>query len=264
MAQGYARWRGRRWAFTLIELLVVIALIAILAAILFPVFARAREKGRQSACLSNLRQLGIAFQMYRDDHAASNPGNGDGGCAGSWGRDWPYWMRGFRWDWLAAQWVPCIYIVPVGQEETGPVNPTWTELKGPVSGVIFPYVKNAPLYLCPSERRTEKLLSYSMNAGAAFIPEMVVDRPSKFAMLIDEQNTLNDGAYHPVTADCPSIVHNGGAVFLFFDGHSKWVRAIQPPRIFNCRLTVPEHLFCWRIPITNDESRRYAPHCQKE
>ncbi|MFQ6131509.1 MAG: prepilin-type N-terminal cleavage/methylation domain-containing protein [Armatimonadota bacterium] len=54
--------------FTLIELLVVIAIIAVLAAILFPVFAQAREKARQASCLSNLKQLGMAMAMYADDH----------------------------------------------------------------------------------------------------------------------------------------------------------------------------------------------------
>lgn len=57
-------WRG----MSLIELLVVIAIIAILAALIFPVFSRAREKGRQAACASNLKQIGLALQMYTDDH----------------------------------------------------------------------------------------------------------------------------------------------------------------------------------------------------
>src|SRR5437899_9305124 len=58
----------RRRAFTLIELLVVIAIIAILAAILFPVFARAREKARQTTCISNLKQIGFALMAYAQDY----------------------------------------------------------------------------------------------------------------------------------------------------------------------------------------------------
>src|SRR5712692_7503045 len=70
--EGPMRTRNRRpfraSAFTLIELLVVIAIIAILAAILFPVFAQARAKARQAACLSNEKQVGTAIMMYVQDY----------------------------------------------------------------------------------------------------------------------------------------------------------------------------------------------------
>ncbi len=62
-----------RAGFTLIELLVVIAIIAVLAAILFPVFAQAREKARQTACLSNLKQMGTAVMMYSLDYDETLP-----------------------------------------------------------------------------------------------------------------------------------------------------------------------------------------------
>ena len=65
--------RTRKRAFTLIELLVVIAIIAILAAILFPVFAQARDRARMSACLSNERQIGTALMMYAQDYDETLP-----------------------------------------------------------------------------------------------------------------------------------------------------------------------------------------------
>src|SRR5579885_2930210 len=82
----YAKRANREKGFTLIELLVVIAIIAILAAILFPVFAQAREAARKSACQSNLKQLGTAILMYKQDydekfpHQLAYQGGGPGGA----------------------------------------------------------------------------------------------------------------------------------------------------------------------------------------
>lgn len=78
----------KRHGFTLIELLVVIAIIAILAAILFPVFAQAREKARSASCQSNLKQLGLGMSMYRQDYDGRFPFGGWDGGTKDGGVDW--------------------------------------------------------------------------------------------------------------------------------------------------------------------------------
>lgn len=76
--------KNNRRGFTLIELLVVIAIIAILAAILFPVFARAREKAKQASCQSNLKQIALAVIMYAGDYDAQMPGYTELNPGNSW------------------------------------------------------------------------------------------------------------------------------------------------------------------------------------
>lgn len=112
----------RRQGFTLIELLVVIAIIAILAAILFPVFARAREKARQASCQSNLKQLSLAFLMYAQDYDEKFPAQNLAHYPGG----------------------PAAYPQDACCVER---NIAWM--------VIQPYTKNTQLLQCPSENETD-------------------------------------------------------------------------------------------------------------
>jgi prepilin-type N-terminal cleavage/methylation domain-containing protein len=109
-------------AFTLIELLVVIAIIAILAALLFPVFAQARGKARQTACLSNLRQAGLAFAMYASDYDGLYPVAVD----------------------PADRYTPQIWAAFPDFEASIPTLPWLHE-------VLQPYVKSREIFHCPGD-----------------------------------------------------------------------------------------------------------------
>jgi prepilin-type N-terminal cleavage/methylation domain-containing protein/prepilin-type processing-associated H-X9-DG protein len=118
-----AALKSQRNAFTLIELLVVIAIIAILAAILFPVFAKARESARKTSCLSNIKQISLGFTMYAQDYDETLPSVpfGDGSCVGGcW--PWTVWPNTPGNGWMAAFYTP-----------------------------LQPYIKNTQILQCPSQ-----------------------------------------------------------------------------------------------------------------
>ena len=266
----------KRRGFTLIELLVVIAIIAILAAILFPVFAQAREKARQASCTSNLKQLTLAFAVYRADYDGRLPGHGQQSSCGSTYQNttYPNWMSGFSIT-NGAQYSSCDTVFQNNYYDLdGPLSNAWKNYKGPQSGALYPYIKNAQVYVCPSDKRPDKMMSYSMNGIAGFMPESLVQRPAKFALLIDEQWTLNDGFFWP-SGDCPSLSHNHGAVFGYFDGHVKWVRAThdytadqlknkQNAYDGSCRTAFKTNVYCPYIPVVGSNMMNYDQFCQTE
>jgi prepilin-type N-terminal cleavage/methylation domain-containing protein/prepilin-type processing-associated H-X9-DG protein len=188
-----------RRGFTLIELLVVIAIIAILASILFPVFAKAREKARQTSCLSNLKQLDMAFQSYAQDYDEQLPMSGV--ATGTAVQPYPY---GY-WLWSSALNV-------------------W-DVRG---GAIYPYIKNSQIYLCPSRKSfVPSGCTYSMNGQCSGASLGMIDDVSGTCMLneadCDDATSSSDGT--TFDGGLGASIHNGGSNVAFADGHAKWLNA---------------------------------------
>ena len=180
--------------FTLIELLVVIAIIAILAAILFPVFAQAREKARQTSCLSNMKQIGTALTLYADDYDETtitadeieNPAQGYAQCA----------------------WYEKLYPYVKNQ-----------------GCFICPSMRSDNTYI-----KTGYLLNGLFAHGFTLSTYTL---PSQQIALAERQKNYADEDYHCLDADWlaenPELCiayerHNGGANYTFADGHAKYLK----------------------------------------
>ncbi len=224
--------RVRSSGFTLIELLVVIAIIAILAAILFPVFAQARDKARQASCQSNLKQLGTALMMYAQDYDESFP------CYSTWPNEAVHWYDMINPYIKAQNFISSIFYCPsVGKKSIGGneaagygVNYLHVIQYPP----IFNYAKNS----CCSKWWTDR------NNGPATMAK--VGRPADTFMITDTQQDCgpNKGSgwaaiYCPIElpkgppwAAGPCVDktfglsnrHAGGGNYLMADGHNKFMR----------------------------------------
>lgn len=191
-----------RRGFTLIELLVVIAIIAILAAILFPVFAKAREKARQTSCLSNLKQLGLGFMMYAQDYDEIIPGWKVSGACGT--------PSVYMWKHVIFPYVKNsqMYTCP---SSLWAQQPTCTHFAAPANAMNL--ATSYGMSDCPDG-----------SGGGNQLAMAQIIRPAEL-ILIGEGPT----PYRPVSealgcgTNSPDV-HNGGVNVTFYDGHSKWLQ----------------------------------------
>jgi prepilin-type N-terminal cleavage/methylation domain-containing protein/prepilin-type processing-associated H-X9-DG protein len=235
--------RTRRLAFTLIELLVVIAIIAILAAILFPVFALAREKARMSACISNMRQIGNALMMYVQDYDETYPycrfhQNLNLGTTAKPGTDKGY---------VVDSWRNAILPYLKSVDVLGcPSNPWSRSIAGQLGSLPPVPGSNAEGWAMTPGLRMP--ISYNMNQCAStYLPadSKGAPPPTRLSQVVRPSETFIIGESTWPTSDmgaewlwnpgyCPAIfTHKASkmANFVFFDGHAKskaWLQTLYP------------------------------------
>ncbi|MFP4249830.1 MAG: prepilin-type N-terminal cleavage/methylation domain-containing protein [Armatimonadota bacterium] len=201
--------RGRK-GFTLIELLVVIAIIAILAAILFPVFARAREKARQTSCLSNNKQFALALMMYAQDYNEFLPPAMMGMMDASNNRirtvGFPELLYPYTSNWG-------IWECP----STGGTSTTFRP--GPSGTPSYPLSYIANYYLMPWGDHPNDYPDYARGAALAKI-----ERPADMVLIAERGNVGSWGTTDPSAERLNRTVHNEGANYTFADGHAKWLQ----------------------------------------
>ena len=213
--------------FTLIELLVVIAIIAILAAILFPVFARARENARRASCQSNLKQIGLSWQMYVQDYDSRLP---------------VYEGAAYGADWTSGSVMPLlapyvkngqIFYCPNGRNGQ-PVS-AYGDALSP-----WHYAQYGTHYGMPWGYRPGKAALINLAGGGSPLMIDEVQQPSLLCLMAETRFDATSG-YGYGQFDCGTLNYNvfeahfDGSNYAFLDGHVKWLKkgAVQVPNASN-------------------------------
>ena len=206
-----------KFGFTLIELLVVIAIIALLAAILFPVFARARENARRASCQSNLKQMSLGILQYIQDYDEQFPisgGTGTGCPSSSYSTLYTYSLD---WPSLTQPYLKSTQIFLCQSDDRPSTYPAITRSYGSNANLSVPNYVNQNLHVAPVAATNLATIIHSSQVIMWYEDGL----PGSYNVDVNGCDQINYAFVGP-SGGCPMLRHFNGDNYSFVDGHVKW------------------------------------------